>query len=317
MTQHRGYLTGLLLTAALAGVGCKRSEPVAPKPPAPKPAAPPVVVAPSAKPQAAAPEADAYAWVERYHPSQSIALRIAPPEGFARVDVEPGTFAHWLRYLPLKPGRPDVRLFNGEPKANQTAHHAVIDIDVGERDLQQCADAVMRLRAEYLFTHGHADRIAFNYTSGDRAAYTEWAEGMRPSVSGNRVTWSRSAGVDRSYRGFRRYLRNVFIYAGTASLSKELPKLGDPARLRAGDVIVQGGYPGHAVIVVDAAVDARTGRRVYLLAQSYMPAQDMHVLVNPSDPALSPWYTAEPGRPIVTPEWRFNASHLRRFPPPR
>lgn len=45
---------------------------------------------------------------------------------------------------------------------------AVIDIDVEKRDLQQCADAVMRLRAEWLWSIGTKDRIAFNYTGGGR-----------------------------------------------------------------------------------------------------------------------------------------------------
>jgi hypothetical protein len=40
-----------------------------------------------------------------------------------------------------------VLLYNGAPKFRQDVHAAVIDIDVGTRDLQQCADATMRLRA--------------------------------------------------------------------------------------------------------------------------------------------------------------------------
>jgi len=46
--------------------------------------------------------------------------------------------------------------------------------------------------------------------------------------------------------------------------------------------------PGHAVIVVDMAEDAK-GQRAFLLAQSYMPAQDIHILKNPMDADLSPW----------------------------
>ena len=45
--------------------------------------------------------------------------------------------------------------------------------------------------------------------------------------------------------------------------------------MQIGDVLIQGGSPGHAVIVVDMAENPATGEKLYLLAQSYMPAQDI------------------------------------------
>src|SRR5262249_29584897 len=119
-----------------------------------------------------------YSWA--YAPgADTIAMRFAPPPGFKRIAVTPGSFADWPRQLPLKPEGAPVLLFDGRRKANQSLHAAVIDIDVGKRDLQQCADAVIRLRAEYLYAGGAADRarIAFNFTSGDRVAFARWAEG--------------------------------------------------------------------------------------------------------------------------------------------
>lgn len=55
-----------------------------------------------------------------------------------------GSFAEYLRNLPLKPHGTKVKYYNGEEKPNDV-YVAVIDIDVGTRDLQQCADAVIRL----------------------------------------------------------------------------------------------------------------------------------------------------------------------------
>src|SRR5688500_12113193 len=169
-----------------------------------------------------------YGWLkEKPDPTQSLASRIAPPPGFERTPVEPASFAGFLRALPLKPGRPAVLLHDGREKPNQDAHHGVIDIDTGKRDLQQCADAVIRLRAEYLWSAPRRDAITFRFTSGHPCPWPKWAAGERPVIRGNAVTWSKSAAADSSYTSFRRYLDTVFAYAGTLSLNKELKKVAD------------------------------------------------------------------------------------------
>src|SRR5262249_12957113 len=121
-----------------------------------------------------------YAWLQGI-PQRTVAS-IVPPAGFRRVDAARQSFGEWLRGLPLRPGRPDVRLVNGQLKGNQQAQYAVVDIDVGRRDLQQCADAVIRLRAEYLFATRRTDAIAFHFTSGDVASWADWRAGLRPVV---------------------------------------------------------------------------------------------------------------------------------------
>lgn len=253
-----------------------------------------------------------YPWLDTYDESEALLYRIPPPSGFERIEAAPNSFADWLRHLPLKEGRPDVYLYNGQKKGNQSAHHAVIHMDVGKRDLQQCADAVMRLRAEYLLACGKTSDIHFNFTSGDEAAYDKYRAGYRARIQGNKVQWVRSAQASDSYKTFKSYMTLVFSYAGTHSLSKELIPVADPQNLQAGDVFIQGGFPGHAVIVMDVVEQPETGEKRFLLAQSYMPAQEMHILRNPSDPALSPWYEIPFGS-FYTPEWGFDASNLMRF----
>ncbi len=245
-----------------------------------------------------------------------IEKRIPPPAGFERVGVEAGSFDDWLRHLPLKADGAPVQLFDGRKKADQAVHAAVIDIDTGGRDLQQCADAVIRLRAEYLFSRGKSDAIVFHFTSGDAARYADWRKGLRPEVSGNKVRWARKAAPDDTHASFRKYLDTVFAYAGTQSLERELEKREKVAEMRIGDVFIRGGSPGHAAIVVDMA--SRKGpdgsdELVFLLAQGYMPAQDIHVLKNPNDRALSPWYPVGFGDKLRTPEWEFVRTELRSF----
>lgn len=252
-----------------------------------------------------------YPWLNGLSPSRILAESIAPPPEFERAHAPPGSFAAWLRGLPLKPEGTPVRLYNGADKFRQDVHVAVIDIDIGSKDLQQCADAIMRLRAEWLRAEDRADEIGFNYTGGGRVSWTRWSRGERPSSDGKR--WSRKAKAGDSYAAFRRYLKQVFIYAGSYSLERELKPVPLEA-MQIGDVFIKGGFPGHAVLVADMAENPQTGEKRFLLLQSFMPAQDIHVLKNLRDPDKSPWYPLELSGDLVTPEWTFARTSLRRWP---
>jgi hypothetical protein len=253
-----------------------------------------------------------YSWREG-KPVRVLADSIPVPAGYRRVPLRKGSFGDWLRHLPLRAEGAPVLLYDGSRKRNQNAHWAVVDLDVGTRDLQQCADAVIRLRAEYLFAARRPKEIRFHFTNGTEAAFRQWMLGERPVVRGNRVSWRQSATLDRSHASLRSYLNTVFAYAGSSSLAREL-KPRKPAELQVGDVFVRGGFPGHAVLVVDVAFHPPTGRRVFLLAQSYMPAQEVHILKNPSDARMSPWCGFPADGVLRTPEWTFRMSDLRRFP---
>ena len=99
---------------------------------------------------------------------------------------------------------------------------------------------------------------------------------------------------------------------GSASLSKQLKPVIDFSDITPGDVLIRGGFPGHAVIVMDVAENIK-GEKIFMLAQSYMPAQDIHILVNPADENLSPWYKVNDGMKIVTPEYLFYKNELKRW----
>lgn len=235
-----------------------------------------------------------YGWLpDAPQTAATLSSRITPPAGFERVDAPEGSFAAWLRGLPMRAENAPVLTYTGKPKWRQDVHVAVVDIDVGKRDLQQCADAVMRLRAEWLYSQSRDKEIAFNDTDGKRRRF--------------------SATKGRDHASFRKYMDLVFAYAGTYSLERELKPVA-PKDVAIGDVFIKGGFPGHAVLVADMAENKTTGEKRFLLLQSYMPAQDMHVLKNPTSNDGSPWYAVPTGEQFVTPEWVFKTTQLRRWP---
>lgn len=217
-----------------------------------------------------------------YRYIQSIPL----PVGFKRVHADSASFAAYLKNVGLKE-QTTVYLYDGEVKNNQTAQYAILNISVGKTDLQQCADAVIRLRAEYQFKQEQFETIIFK--DNDNTAYTFAAPHTRAN--------------------FDKYLNRVFGMCGSASLSKQLKHVNNFADIKPGDVLIRGGFPGHAVIVMDAAVN-NAGKKIYLLAQSYMPAQDIHVLKNPANINLSPWYEVNEVSVIATPEYSFLQKEL-------
>lgn len=255
----------------------------------------------------------------KQHPSsllipkgETIAERFSTPVGYARVHSEKNSFADFLQTTSLKPNGTLVHYYNGEEKPNKVAA-AVLSYDVGNRDLQQCADAVMRLRAEFLYKTKQYDALHFNFTNGFKADYSKWRTSYRISVKGNTVNWSKTTKESLSYSSFRDYMNMVFNYAGTASLTKELKAI-PLSQMQIGDVFIKGGSPGHAVIVVDMAINSQTHKKVFMIAQSYMPAQDIHILINRNKPSISPWYELdENASEIETPEWTFEGNQLKRF----
>jgi Domain of unknown function (4846) len=234
---------------------------------------------------------------------------IPPPKGFSRAETT--SFGLFLRNIALKKDKA-VYLFDGKLKGNQTAQFAVLDVSVGDRDLQQCADAVMRLRAEYLFAQKEFDSIKFKDGDGFSMDFGKWIKGNRIVFSQNKLSWQACETCNSSHESLLKYLNTVYGFAGTATLTKELTPLSKITDMAIGNVFIKGGSPGHAIIVMDIAVNAE-GKKVFLVAQSYMPAQDIHILLNPTNAQLSPWYSTDFGDVLETPEWDFKKEQLKRF----
>ena len=241
----------------------------------------------------------------------TLETRFSVPDGYTREEAEDESLTEFLRSYELKEDGSPVLLYDGRKKGNQKAHAAVFKLPIEEEDLQQCADSIMRVYAEYFYHTGRQEKIAFHFSNGFLAEYEKWREGNRIKIDGNDAYWAKTASYDDSYETFRSYLRMVFAYAGTQSMAGESEEISLP-EIEVGDVFLKGGSPGHVVMVVDVC-RRENGKKAFLLAQGYMPAQEFHVLKNPEHKE-DPWYYEEEiVYPFHTPEYTFEEGSLRRL----
>ena len=238
----------------------------------------------------------------------TLETRIRVPEGYERIPEPEGSFAEYLRAYPMHEDGYKVHYYDGGIK-EYAAKIAVFDMHLGDKDLQQCADSVIRMYAEYLRDNGRNDEIAFHFVSGFLCDYKTWLAGNKVSVVGNNVSWSATAAREDTDETFEAYLNTVFSYASTISLKKESEAVS-LKEIQAGDIFIHAGSPGHVVMVAD--VCEKAGEKAFLLAQGYMPAQDFYVLTNELH-ADDPWYYEdEITYPFITPEYVFSEECLMR-----
>lgn len=223
---------------------------------------------------------------------KTILERFDPPIGYNRVELKAGSFGEYLRTLTLKPEGAPARMYDGKIKPNHNIYVSVVDMPISPRDLQSSADAVIRLKSEYLFAKKDFDKIAF-HANKEKFSFSEFSNG------------------DTSKSMFQEYLDYVMEKVSTPSFCDDLVpvKLKD---IQVGDIFIQRNNPnGHAVVVVDLVKNSE-GKKLFLLAQSYQPAQEIQIISNPSRDDISPWYETKEGQ-MLTPEWRFLTSDLMRF----
>lgn len=239
---------------------------------------------------------------------ETLQSRIKVPEGYERTKEKDGSLGDFLRNYKLMPDGSPVLLYNGQKKGHDSAV-CVFAMHLGDKDLQQCADSVIRVYAEYLRASGKEDKIAFHFVNGFLCDWPDYKSGKRISVNGNQVAWTNSGKASDSDEAFEGYLNTVFTFASTLSLEKESSPI-DISDIRIGDIFIRGGSPGHVVMVVDTC--ERDGKKAFLLAQGYMPAQQFHVLKNDLHED-DPWYYQdEVTYPFHTPEYTFDEGSLMR-----
>lgn len=248
---------------------------------------------------------------------ENIEDRYNTPEGYTRIRVEKDSFGEFLRHEKLKKYGEKSLYYNGKAKPSEGVYDSVFDIDLEGKNLLHCADACFKFRGDYLYQTGQYDNIKFNFVSSGVADFAKYVKGYR--VDPETGEYFLMAEKDGSERVYKKFMDLVYGYCGTLSLVKDTHDISIDD-MQIGDVFVRGGTPGtkrvgHAIMVVDMAENHK-GEKIFMLAQSYMPAQQTQVLVNRSDKAMSPWYSLEDVKKagkMVTPQWTFELNELKRF----
>lgn len=241
----------------------------------------------------------------------SLSTRIMTPTGYTRTPSEEGSLTEFLRNYALKDDGSKVLLYDGTEKEKQTSHMAVFALPLEAKNLQQYADSVMRVYAEYYLKQKQYEKIIFGYSDGFKAEYSKWIEGNRIAVTDSGSKWVKRAEYDESYESFQEYMRMVFAYAGIWTMKDESTSV-EVAQAQVGDVFFDTSDGGKVVMIVDIC-ENEDGKKAYLLASGGKPAQEFVLLANPLH-ADDPWYYEEEiGGAVETPEFTFKEGSLRHL----
>ncbi len=241
--------------------------------------------------------------------------RVNPPEGFIRTPLPSFSYQAYLQSLAIKNADAKVMRFDGNEKKFE-CYSAVLDVELLDKDLMHGEHYIQLLRANYLFNHSKYDMISFHYDDNRSLSYAQWADGYRYVWQDSLYVLDSIAIPNSSEVSFIKYMNEIYENSTAIGLSHDTELL-EVSKLSIGDVLVQPedlDHKGHAVLVLDMVVNPETGEKLYLFAQGYMPAQNMHILHNPYEPEISPWFRVqEDALYVATPQWTFRKKHVRRF----
>jgi len=248
---------------------------------------------------------------------KTISDRIVVPEGYIRPPFPEYSFQHFLRTLPMKHVDAPVRKYDGYNKFFD-CHAAVVDVEFPmDIDLVHGEHAIQLLRSLYLYKHGKYDLIKFKYDDNRSIDFDEFGHGTR-------FVWQDSlyikddeaAGEDFSEASFKDYMYDLYNESTTRGLKADTKEL-EISKISVGDVFIQpenDRTQGHAVLVMDMVVEPLSGERLVLLGQGFTPTQDVHIIINPYDEDISPWYRInEDDHFFSTVQWTFRKKHCSRF----
>ena len=245
--------------------------------------------------------------------TRTIARRLPPPQGFARVTTDANSYAAYLRHLPLTPEGTDANDWRGQLALTSAEVAAVLDWRL-LGSVEQCADIAIRLLAEHARHNGVDQHIRFRSLSGQTMGWVEWLQGHYSlNADATRIAYTSGAKRTATDREFDRYLTFVMSYANTASMLRDWPTVAYES-IEIGDVLIQpfctGRGSGHLSLIVDACVDD-TGNRLYLFADGYTPARTPVIRQRMPGSPETAWMTTEEYLNLMS---QFGSGTFHRFP---
>ena len=243
------------------------------------------------------------------------------PPGWERVVIN--SYHNWL--INQEVTDTEVKRYDGRTIYGLNWKYKIkFTYDIGKKDLHQCADAAIYLNARYKYDNGLYDQIQYTFTNGLTYSYQQYLTGWKPKVKNDNTVKIIYTGLKSkpSVKNFNKYLEHIWMYAGTYSLvhfDTDPISLND---INVGDMFIQAQAPdadgvigpGHAMTIIDMIQNIKTGEKRYMLAQSFMPAQEQHILINPNAGGIYElWYSFNETELIYTPYWIFHPRDLKRF----
>ena len=206
----------------------------------------------------------------------TLSSRIEVPEGYERVSVSEGSFGAMLRSLELQPEETGVRNKDGVEILCGNDLSAVFDEPSLLIDGGTSAASVIMLWGKYRWSKGHRDDIQFGLENGQKAAWKDWRDGLRPRNKQGRILFTQVSVPDASKANYMRYLKYIAKNAGANSLRRDL-QVVLPENLSPGDIIIATGTKNKKVgLVLDVCRNAK-GERLFLLMSGGENGTDLYL----------------------------------------
>lgn len=224
--------------------------------------------------------------------------------------MKESSFGYYLRNLPLTLSVAVLNYRGTVFKVSDDSTVAgVIPIAIKGKNLWQCMDILQVLHMDYLDSQKRKSEINYYLPEGTKFSWLEWQKGLRPVFKGLAFQKIKQAQVDTSAASFNRYCNTIFQYSSTQTFWHYYPDLKF-ADIQPGDFITKKGKKGHAVLILDIAIN-EMGEKVALIGQGDTPACQFYLLQKNGNP----WFKIDkdmsyPDLPISK---KMFWSGLRRF----